>query len=335
MIITGHDRKRKNKFLIHLPLSLSFMSSADTSLHTPRSRRSITERDSVFVRFEMPLDDKLYAGVEEAVLRLMLQRHASHQNHRHHHLHDDSHVQVHAYQLAGPGQKILLDSVSVPVGSIGQQQHGKWIEFNVRSAVNGWIEAPSSNAGFEIDCRGCDKLGIRVVQEHASASPDFYTQEDGEDAEDELLRDDNTPALNIVTRTRSSRGKRSRVLRPYRLHAKKLHHTKCEEHNGQKCCRSELHVVFRDLKPMNFIIQPKMFDAGYCRGKCPFSYNTASNHAYLQGMIWRQDHKKVPRPCCAPNKLEDLQVLHIDESDPTKLKVSTMQEMRVLECACS
>lgn len=311
-----------------------------------RSRRSIVHKDLAFVRFPLPMDDKLSSGVEEATLRLMLVRHPNHQNHRHHHhLRDNTKLPVHVYQLIGSGDRILLDTVTVELEAISER--GKWIEFNVRSAVNSWIDEENSNLGFEIHCNGCEKQGVQVIHEQSHAStPDFYGQDDMEfDLEDDLTRpvnhmahggDENMPALNIVSRTRS-RGKRSRILRPSsdRPRARRPHHTKCEEHNGQKCCRSEMQVVFRDLKALDFIIQPKSFDAGHCRGRCPFNYNVASNHAYLQGMIWKQDRKKVPRPCCAPKKLEDLQVLHIDEQDPTKLKVSTWTEMKVLECACS
>lgn len=310
-----------------------------------RSRRSAEHKDLIFVRFPLPMDDKLSAGVEEAILRLMLIRHPNHQNHRHHHHLRDTKVLVHVYQLAGTSDRVLLDSMTVDVDVIGER--GKWIEFNVRSAVNNWIDEDHTNLGFEIHCSGCDKQGVQVIHEQTNVAPDFYGQEDMDDMVDEdIMRpvshadrhgEENNPALNIVSRARSPRGKRSRILKPYsnRLHTRKPHQTKCEEHNGQKCCRSEMKVVFRDLKSLDFIIQPKSFDAGYCRGKCPFNYNVASNHAYLQGMIWRQDRKKVPRPCCTPKKLEDLQVLHIDEQDPTKLKVSTWTEMRVLECACS
>lgn len=293
----------------------------------------------------MPQDDKLSLGVEEATLRVMLVRHPNHQNHRHHHhlraSMKESRVSVHVYQLSGVGERLLLDTSDIDINSIGER--GKWVEFNVRAAVNSWIEEDRSNLGFEVHCMNCDQQGIQVVHEQTSATTDFYGQGEDEDAyDDDLLKpaghvDDNSPALNIVSRARSPRGKRSRTLKPNanRMHSRKSHHTKCEEHNGQKCCRSEMNVVFRDLKALDFIIQPKSFDAGYCRGKCPFNYNVASHHAYLQGMIWRQDRKKVPRPCCAPKKLEDLQILHIDEDDPTKLKVSTWSEMRVLECACS
>lgn len=297
-------------------------------------------KDVIFVRFPLSSDDKMSAGVDEATLRLLLVRQPSHQKHQHREIP----IHVNVFQLTAKSGRILLDTLIVDATSIGHV--GKWVEFNVRPAVHSWIDEEDSNLGFEIHCGGCDKQGVQVEHEHSdvSSTDTYFGDEDG-GGDGENLRplmssspfvEDGSPALNIVSRTRS-RGKRSRVVRPYsnRLHSRRPHHTKCEEHNGQKCCRSEMTVVFRDLKALDFIIQPKVFDAGYCRGKCPFNYNVASNHAYLQGMIWRQDRKKVPRPCCAPKKLEDLQVLHIDEENPTKLKVSTWPEMKVLECACS
>jgi integrin beta 8 len=51
--------------------------------------------------------------------------------------------------------------------------------------------------------------------------------------------------------------------------------------------------------------------------------------------MWKKDRDRAPRPCCAPNKLTDLEILHMDDNDPTKLKVSKWKDIGVLECACS
>lgn len=138
-----------------------------------------------------------------------------------------------------------------------------------------------------------------------------------------------------------------------------------------KCCRETMRVVFADID-FNFVVEPKWFDAGLCRGRCPFKYNSATQHAYIQSLLWkrhtkgrnrgdgergqqqRRGRRKLrhgdggraplaktpqpsppPKPCCAANKLEHLEVLHVDELDPTKLKLSTWEEMVVVECACS
>ncbi|XP_060848135.1 uncharacterized protein LOC132927596 [Rhopalosiphum padi] len=139
---------------------------------------------------------------------------------------------------------------------------------------------------------------------------------------------------------------------------------------GNKCCREEMRVVFADIPGFDFIVEPKWFDAGLCRGRCPAKYNPATRHAFIQSLLWKQHNnnrrtevagdggerrarRKVrhggggaatattkapqppPKPCCAPNKLDRLQIIHVDETDPSSLKVTTWKEMAVVECACS
>lgn len=157
---------------------------------------------------------------------------------------------------------------------------------------------------------------------------------------------------------------------------KTVRRTDCKARNGtehgggNKCCREEMRVVFADIPGFDFIVEPKSFDAGLCRGRCPAKYNPATRHAFIQSLLWKQhnnnnengnvdDHdddvingrqqnrRKVrhrggsgtsrppPKPCCAPSKLDRLQIIHVDETDPNSLKVTTWKEMAVVECACS
>jgi len=139
---------------------------------------------------------------------------------------------------------------------------------------------------------------------------------------------------------------------------------------GNKCCREQMRVVFADIPGFDFIVEPKWFDAGLCRGRCPAKYNPATRHAFIQSLLWKQHNnnrrggvaggsgekrsrRKVrhggasaaaattrapqppPKPCCAPSKLDQLQIIHVDETDPSSLKVTTWKEMAVVECACS
>ncbi|KAK9497949.1 hypothetical protein O3M35_003844 [Rhynocoris fuscipes] len=101
----------------------------------------------------------------------------------------------------------------------------------------------------------------------------------------------------------------------------------------RRCCRHTMEVVFKELPGYEFVLQPYGFDAGYCKGPCPYRYNPANHHSSLQSLIWKQ--KKVgAKPCCAPSKLDKLEILHLDEHDNTKLKVASWSNMMVLECAC-
>ncbi|KAJ1526006.1 hypothetical protein ONE63_009182 [Megalurothrips usitatus] len=115
--------------------------------------------------------------------------------------------------------------------------------------------------------------------------------------------------------------------------------------DGQRCCRHALDVVFAQIPDMEFIVQPKSFDAGMCRGRCPPRYHPAHHHSLLQGLLRRREQRgprdqhdkqpRVPRPCCAPERLQPLDVLFVDEDNPTKLKLSEWSEMRVVSCSCA
>ena len=44
---------------------------------------------------------------------------------------------------------------------------------------------------------------------------------------------------------------------------------------------------------------------------------------------------KIKRPCCNPSKFESIDILHLDEMDPTRLKVTHWKNIIVSECACA
>ncbi|XP_034240187.1 growth/differentiation factor 10 [Thrips palmi] len=124
--------------------------------------------------------------------------------------------------------------------------------------------------------------------------------------------------------------------------------------DGQRCCKHSLQVEFSQIPDMQFIIEPKGFDAGLCRGRCPPRYHPAHHHSLIQGLLRHREQREqrdaehtkrgphrgqgahsVPRPCCAPAKLQPLDVLIVDEDNPTKLKVKEWSEMKVVSCACA
>lgn len=114
-------------------------------------------------------------------------------------------------------------------------------------------------------------------------------------------------------------------------------------------------MEFAQIPDMQFIMQPKVFDAGLCRGRCPPRYHPAHHHSLIQGLLRRREQReqrdaehpvkqhtggphrgpRVPRPCCAPAKLQPLDVLIVDEDNPDKLKLAEWSEMKVLTCACA
>ncbi|GFQ81196.1 hypothetical protein TNCT_502461 [Trichonephila clavata] len=68
---------------------------------------------------------------------------------------------------------------------------------------------------------------------------------------------------------------------------------------GGKCCRRPLSISFADIG-WNWIVQPKEFEAFYCKGRCNDSKgHFANTHALMQSILKIKGHN-VSRPCCAP-----------------------------------
>jgi len=238
-------------------------------------------------------------------------------------------VEVRVYQVLQPDQKAHMDyngkSRAPKEGRLLVDQRrihlatsaSKWTEFEVTKAAESWVNGGASNLGLELECRECVRRGITLVTQDTEGSNSSVS-----------------PVLNVhaeVQVTANPRQKRNSDP----LHSEhQSRRTECRK-DGKRCCRHKMEVVFRDLEEFGFIFEPKNFDAGYCKGRCPPRYNPANRHALLQSLIRRQNRDRAPRLCCAPNKLTDLQVLHADEHDPTKLKVTTWKNISVEECACS
>ena len=43
---------------------------------------------------------------------------------------------------------------------------------------------------------------------------------------------------------------------------------------------------------------------------------------------------RVPKPCCVGTKFRPLDILHVDDTNPTKLKVTRWKNVIVTECGC-
>ncbi|XP_031774502.1 bone morphogenetic protein 2-A [Apis florea] len=272
------------------------------NVSTETSEREKPYRHRLFFPVEKDLDR---ATVDHATLRLLLHGPTTDQYYS-----QSSELDVLLYLGVSsfPRRSIrLIDRTRI---RSEDWRNSKWLELDATFAVSSWIEAPLSNLGLELE---------------------FLL--DGET----VTRTFSSPVLNVFTATpfastTALRRKRSSPEQVMSLHRGRR--TKCKG-EGKKCCRHELTVMFKDLKGFEFIVYPKTFDAGYCKGRCPPRYNPAHHHALLQSLLWKEDRKKVPKPCCAPSKLDQLMIVYFDENNSTRLKVSDWKNIQVLECACS
>ena len=111
-------------------------------------------------------------------------------------------------------------------------------------------------------------------------------------------------------------------------------------------------VGIEDLEGFGFIYQPLQFDAAFCVGRCPARYHPLNDHSLLQSLMHIKSKKVAKRekasgnenarasiknPCCAPSHFENLDILHLDENDVTKLKAGVSDESTrcpKLPCHC-
>ncbi|XP_030379450.1 uncharacterized protein LOC115627781 [Scaptodrosophila lebanonensis] len=242
------------------------------------------------------------------------------------------------YQLLSSNKRELLDARKLEFENPGEadETRTQWLEFDVTKAVRRWLSKSHQNLGIEIQCDKCRRVGARILSD-VSASSDNIDEDDD--------RFHLRPVLNIIghlghthreggVHHPNTSGNQTSNYYHHRSDHNRLKPNNCYKAH-QRCCRHQLDVAFKDIAGFEFIIQPKMFDAGYCQGRCPPRHNPAHHHALLQSLIWQKDHSRVPRPCCAPSKLVELEVLHLDEEHSDQLKISTWSDMQVVECACS
>ncbi|CAB3365864.1 Hypothetical predicted protein [Cloeon dipterum] len=240
--------------------------------------------------------------LDTAVVRVFVQQH------RHRPRRKAVPLVLRVFQLLPDGEQFMLDERRLdPAGG------DRWVQLDAVRAVDTWLDEPDSNLGLKIQCKGCRLNGA-----------DIDTQEKPPNSLDGAV-------LNVLTSPfASSHSRQKRAARELMSDRR----TQCKK-TKNKCCRHSMEVVFKDFEDFQYVVQPAKYDAGVCRGRCPASYNPSSHHALIQGLLWRKDRSRAPRPCCTPHKLKSLQMLVLDPKNHTKLMVVDFKDMEVVNCACS
>ncbi|CAF0770660.1 unnamed protein product [Rotaria sordida] len=99
------------------------------------------------------------------------------------------------------------------------------------------------------------------------------------------------------------------------------------------CSRYDLFVDFNQLSFGTWIIEPKRFNAGICRGDCPNPLSRLfypTNHAMLLSLLHEQGNS-IQQPSCVPVRLRPLDLLYYDRQE---LVIKRHQGMQVEECGC-
>lgn len=253
------------------------------------------------------------------------------------------HVSFVLYQMSDNREGIAMDSYHTHPEEIledSNEEDGEtgcnmyWINFDVSSTIQAWLVHHNSNHGIRVECKGCSEAGISMRKEVSKLQiNDAYVMK--EKYLRRLGKQRTSPSTNADLNER--------------MVYKHQNYNDCKKKSGissnrkgrkQRCCRQKMPVNVKEMTGFNFILQPTSFDSYFCQGSCPARYNPINEHSLLQSLMHIRTRNKskldrVPRPCCTPKKLLPLEILHLDDDDNTKLRVTHWKNVIVAECGCS
>ena len=259
-------------------------------------------------------------------------------------LFEKHHLSFTLYQLSDNNEGIAMSShnthnddivadSSEELGETGCYSY--WVTFDVTSIVQAWLVKPEANHGIRVECKGCSDAGVSMVKDTTKLH----------------INDAYIIKAKYLPRTwkRESRNLDKINSRESRIQ-KHRKGKDCKVQSGassgqhrrrkQRCCRQKMPVNVKEMTGFNFILQPVSFDAHFCQGSCPARYNPINEHSLLQSLMhirtrFKSKDQRIPRPCCTPKKLLPLEILHLDDEDNTKLRVTHWKDVIVSECGCS
>jgi hypothetical protein len=228
--------------------------------------------------------------------------------------------QVCAVQIVRELDGIRLDCVQIDPAQALATNNKIRVDIDISHAVQAWLNDESTNKGLVIQAEGWlvsrANQPIRIQFSTLASPRNVRTKRDlylSQEFLQQFMQTEGPPAKS-----------------------------ECKKGaNGRKCCRQHMKVNLRNFEGLEFILQPQEFDAYYCVGKCPARYLPRNDHTLLQSLIHIQnregsgEERNVKRPCCNPSEYESIDILYLNENDPTKLEVKHWKNIIVSECACA
>jgi len=198
--------------------------------------------------------------------------------------------------------QLLNDNEHVQIGFDEVDEDFAIIDLDVTDTVQSWVAEPNTNKGLQITLEN-------------------------------IITYANETTVSIETKAGPTRFKRS-FYKGFPFQRPNNLENDCSATN-YKCCRANMEVDLRRLKGFEFIVEPKVFNAYMCRGSCPLRYHPLSEHSLLQSLMHPQKGEALARrPCCIPSQLSSIPILHLDEKNTNRLKVTMWKNVIVTQCAC-
>uniref|UniRef100_A0A3Q1MFH0 Bone morphotic protein 6 n=1 Tax=Bos taurus TaxID=9913 RepID=A0A3Q1MFH0_BOVIN len=208
-----------------------------------------------------------------------------------------------------------------------------WLEFDITATSNLWVLTPQHNMGLQLSVVTRDGLSI------SPGAAGLVGRDGPYDKQPFMVAFFKASEVHVRS-ARSAPGRRRQQARNRSTPAQDVSRaSSASDYNSSElktaCRKHELYVSFQDLGWQDWIIAPKGYAANYCDGECSFPLNAhmnATNHAIVQTLVHLMNPEYVPKPCCAPTKLNAISVLYFDDNSNVILK--KYRNMVVRACGC-
>ncbi|XP_004847777.1 bone morphogenetic protein 6 [Heterocephalus glaber] len=236
------------------------------------------------------------------------------------------------YQVLQEHQHRDSDLFLLDTRAVWASEEG-WLEFDITATSNLWLVTPQHNMGLQLSVVTRDGLHINP---HAAG---LVGRDGPYDKQPFMVAFFKVSEVHVRT-ARSAPGRRRQQSRNRSTQAQDVSRvSSASDYNSSElktaCRKHELYVSFQDLGWQDWIIAPKGYAANYCDGECSFPLNAhmnATNHAIVQTLVHLMNPEYVPKPCCAPTKLNAISVLYFDDNSNVILK--KYRNMVVRACGC-
>ncbi|XP_033835049.1 bone morphogenetic protein 5 [Periophthalmus magnuspinnatus] len=251
---------------------------------------------------------------------------------RSHSRYDNITLKISIYQVIKEYQNKDADTFLLDFKKV-QASDGGWLGFDITATSNHWVMNPQHNLGLQLCVETADGRSINTK----SAG---IIGRNGPQSKQPFLVAFFKASGVLLRSVRATGGKKKNHNRNKSNNQQESSRApKSGDYNTseqkQACKKHELYVSFRDLGWQDWIIAPEGYAAFYCDGECAFPLNAhmnATNHAIVQTLVHLMFPNNVPKPCCAPTKLNAISVLYFDDSSNVILK--KYRNMVVRSCGC-
>ncbi|KAG9479278.1 hypothetical protein GDO78_012770 [Eleutherodactylus coqui] len=236
------------------------------------------------------------------------------------------------YQVLTEHRHREIDVFLLDTQTVWASEEG-WLEFDITATSNLWVMNPRHNLGLQLSVETRDGQNVNTKAAGLVGRDGPY------DKQPFMVAFFKASEVHLRT-ARSATSKRKNQNRNRYSNSQDVSRaSSVTDYNSSDlktaCRKHELYVSFQDLGWQDWIIAPKGYAANYCGGECSFPLNAhmnATNHAIVQTLVHLMNPDYVPKPCCAPTKLNAISVLYFDDNSNVILK--KYRNMVVRACGC-